>query len=299
MRNTKIAKSITIMLCIICVLIVVNACTRNRLVDDVIQTIKQYGESSNSTLTYDWIVYNNLDDNNVKIAITFQCDDGINEIETPNGEKIQGNGKDKVAIDYEITPNVEKRFKIKLMNNQNIEESFVATADDIQEKITEKVINEIKFGDLVIYDNKFFRVRELENKDNIELLSEYGMGAISFKGKKGWDSYISTLNSACAKLFDDQRILNVRSAKREDYATASSVWLANTAVIYERVDTYSLPRWIAYANDWNGRGFEYLASASPGPQMWDNGPYTHDICPVITVAKTSINAIGNNQWYIK
>ena len=74
-------------------------------------------------------VYDNSISGILKSLIIFYDDDGIEYVETPEGEKIYCNNKNEIAIDKKIEINKEYNYKIKV-TNKTIEEKTITLSDD-------------------------------------------------------------------------------------------------------------------------------------------------------------------------
>lgn len=77
------------------------------------------------------------DNNNV--LLSFENNNGINKIVYPNGFKLNVNGKNKIAIDYQVEKNKEYIFQVTDTNNNTTNEKFVVPSVRIE--ITKKNLN--------------------------------------------------------------------------------------------------------------------------------------------------------------
>lgn len=62
---------------------------------------------------FSYVVYDNQNENSIKILITLNSEKGIEYIECPNGNKIYGNSKTKILLDYSVKNDENYIFKVK------------------------------------------------------------------------------------------------------------------------------------------------------------------------------------------
>ena len=97
-----------------------------------LEIIESKGENKNSViLTYS--VYDNQDINNLKLKLKFYSEKGIKSIEKPNGEKIDGENKKEVIIDYVIGRDSNAKFKDILSDNSEVESDLTITENGINQ----------------------------------------------------------------------------------------------------------------------------------------------------------------------
>ena len=92
---------------------------------------------------FSYIIYDSKDINNIKVLVAVNSENGIEYVKKPNGNIVQGHGKNKVTIDYKMSQGNKYIFEIKEKGNEeiktkeiNIEEDFVNNSLSI-EKISE------------------------------------------------------------------------------------------------------------------------------------------------------------------
>lgn len=87
---------------------------------------------SNESLKIEYDLSKIIDENNIKILITFKSDNGINEIVFPNEENIiYGNGKNSIVIDYTAANGIDYNFKVTDVNGNELEKTINVTPYDI------------------------------------------------------------------------------------------------------------------------------------------------------------------------
>ena len=96
-----------------------------------ISNTKIQGEDTEPLFSY--VVYDNRDTTNIKVLINLNSETGIEYVEYPDGKKLYGNGKNKIAIDYLAEENIDNLFKIKEINKEEISEIVNINNDTTQE----------------------------------------------------------------------------------------------------------------------------------------------------------------------
>lgn len=123
----------------------------------------------NEPITYE--VYANNINENIQIFIKVNSDKGINTINCPNGNTIDANGKNDIAIDYEIEKDKEYIFEAKL-NDESISRKVIKVGDkDLEEIININVTPEdklqanldIAYNTADILTNKQYRIGNAKN----------------------------------------------------------------------------------------------------------------------------------------
>lgn len=74
--------------------------------------------------TFSYQIYNNNDNNNLKILLNIERENGIEYIKEPNGTIIYGYGKNKIALDYNYTLGNEDIFIIKEKDGEEAQEKL-------------------------------------------------------------------------------------------------------------------------------------------------------------------------------
>lgn len=82
---------------------------------------------------FSYMVYDNQDEQNLKVLITLNSENGIEYLEYPNGKVLYGNGKNTVSIDYVTNKNDSTVFKVK-EEGKNVKEERMVITDEIIEK---------------------------------------------------------------------------------------------------------------------------------------------------------------------
>ena len=89
------------------------------------------------------IVYDNQNEEEIKVLVKISSEDGIEYIEKPDGSQIQANGKQNVAIDYKVKKDEENIFKIKEIGKEIVDKSVCVTDQVIKEELGIDVLSEI------------------------------------------------------------------------------------------------------------------------------------------------------------
>ena len=86
---------------------------------------------SMSDVLISYTIVDNQDLENIKILISIKSDTGIEYIIKPDNTRIDINKKNKIALDYLIPIDVQKKFKIKLDGSDEIEKTIEVNTDMI------------------------------------------------------------------------------------------------------------------------------------------------------------------------
>lgn len=89
------------------------------------------GKSKNDNLL-SYTIYDNSNENKIKMLITIRNENGIEYVVYPNEEKLECNGKTVICIDYQARKDEENIFKIKAINGEEKEEKIYANHDSIK-----------------------------------------------------------------------------------------------------------------------------------------------------------------------
>lgn len=112
---------VLLILIFLIILMLFNLLNNNRIVNSIYtQFIKQLSETEESIISY--AVYDNQNNNNVRVLFTVSNIGGIEYIEKPDGTKISVNGKASVSFDNGVILNSPVVIKVKRMGNPEIEE---------------------------------------------------------------------------------------------------------------------------------------------------------------------------------
>ena len=162
-----------------------------------------------------------IETNKMQILITVIDEkNGIDKIEYPNGDILQCNGKNKIAIDYTIEIGMEYVFKIK-SNNGYVKEML------IYEK--EKLENVYEIGQYVKYEangySDWIIAGENENGE-IMIVSEGGTELYTLVGNDYNDAYVK-LDEYCNQNYVDERY----AIKAENFSLSKNVGKSGTTDI--------------------------------------------------------------------
>lgn len=301
----RFLKIIIIIIFLFIILAITNILSGNQIVNRVYdQIISRFSTDNQISNMISYKVYDNTDNNNIKILVIFNNDIGIRRIVEPNGKILECNGKKEVAIDYITTLEKEEIFQIKLLNNQEGECKIKTTPDEIYQKVQEKVKSDLKVGDLLEFDNIEFKIANLDN-GLLELGGNEPVGSVTLSGGDGYNNCESVLNTECENLFiNDQRVLSARSADMNDYIAGS---------IAQTVETTC---WLAtkeqrFAYQSYGLFIKTVSSvgASEATMIYSRYPfgdtsYSHtlSLLPIITIDESNlddISVVQDNKYFIK
>ena len=141
MKNLNLGKTkklIIILIILLFILFIIYAVKNTKIIKNILG-IDTKQESERTLPEFSYMVYDNRDEEKIKVLVTANSNNGLEYIEYPDGRIINGNGKSKIEIDYLVKKGENYTFKIK-ENNENIKEKKILVTD---EKIRELVNMEI------------------------------------------------------------------------------------------------------------------------------------------------------------
>lgn len=141
-KHIKIILLNFFMIVVIVILLIINS-NHLKKNDIVLRTEKENIENTDS-ISYD--IFANNKNENIQILVTVQSDKKINSVEYPNGEKLFLEGKDKVAIDYQVEKGVTYIFKAILGNGSEISKTIKIDDDELAKSIDIDVTPEREYG---------------------------------------------------------------------------------------------------------------------------------------------------------
>lgn len=174
LKENKTIRLIVLMIILIVLLVIagitISQLTGNELFNKI--RIKKYAETQ-ELLKYEIIDLNNTE---ASILVYINDENGIEYVETPDGNIINGNGKTQLAIDYKVDRDSEYSFKIKKKNSSLETRNISVTDEDIVSIINYATSNEYK-------DIKYSaNIKNMNNKkiifnvDGIEPIEEIKSG---------------------------------------------------------------------------------------------------------------------------
>ena len=173
MKKFKInkVKLINVIIIMLTILMMTYIAINSQIIKDIIGIkIKQENEEIKVLPLFSYVVYDNQDEENIKVLISINSENGIEYIEKPDGSKIFGNQKRKIKIDYIAKKEEENIFKIKELGKEKQEKRLYIDDATIEESTIE--IN-------IITDKIGYEVIELNNKielEGYEILYKIGLG---------------------------------------------------------------------------------------------------------------------------
>ncbi len=102
----------------------------------IISTVQnKQTEKLNKKELFSYIVYDNQDEKNIKTLVTINSENGIEYIECSDGDKIYGNNKNSITIDYKVKKNENNIFKIKEVEKETKEENIFVDDEYIEKNV--------------------------------------------------------------------------------------------------------------------------------------------------------------------
>ncbi len=122
------------------ILIIVTLClivNKNGFIGNIARNIKGELEEPEVAELFTYTMYDNQDEDKIKVLVKVQSEDGLDYIETPDNHKIQCNGKKAMALDYEVQKDEDYIFKVK-ESNKDVQEQNLRVDDTY---IHDKILN--------------------------------------------------------------------------------------------------------------------------------------------------------------
>lgn len=102
----------------------------------IISTVQnKQTEKLNKKELFSYIVYDNQDEKNIKTLVTINSENGIEYIECSDRDKIYGNNKNSITIDYKVKKNENNIFKIKEVEKETKEENIFVDDEYIEKNV--------------------------------------------------------------------------------------------------------------------------------------------------------------------
>ena len=175
--QTKKRKTIILAIVVLIVLVGLVTINNSRILNKVFDI--QINKETIPLLSY--IVYDNQDEQNIKGILTVSSEKEIEYIEYSNGQRIYGNGKNTISIDYITSKNSKYIFNIKEIGQNEKREEITITDQIIEETLKiEKISDNTGYKTIEISENmdlKGFKTYYKIGKDSTQWVE--GKGRIS------------------------------------------------------------------------------------------------------------------------
>ena len=169
---------------------------------------------------FSYVVYDNQNEHSIKILITLNSEKGIEYIECPNGNKIYGNSKTKILLDYSVKSDENYIFKVKEKE-----------LNEIQKEIN---VNNVSIGDTTLklnIDEDFdgYETLSINNKIELENYKTYYKIGKSENWIEGTSFSIVDYDVKQNNYINDDGTLTI-SVKTENTTTNNIVKLEDTII---------------------------------------------------------------------
>ena len=111
-------------------------CINSREIVNFTSTFNNARMTGNTDELLSYIVYDNQDSAKIKILVNINANDIIEYVVRPDGEIINGNGKQELFLDYTIEVDKDEIFKIKIVEKEEIEKTI-----NVSEELCNSYIN--------------------------------------------------------------------------------------------------------------------------------------------------------------
>ena len=216
-------------------LIVLNSISNNKLIESLSQITSRQNARNDLSDMVEWMVYDNMDSNNIKLLLTFRKDVGISQITKPDGSIINCGGKSEIGIDYITSLEKEENFVVELADGT----SGISKIKTTQNEILDKIQNRMTVDDFIVINDIKYKITDI-NENEITAACHTPFGSLKLVGMDGYENCVSYLDTACADLYTtESRVLSARSANLDDYnansvpqTCATAFWLATQHYYY-------------------------------------------------------------------
>ncbi len=110
---------------------------KNGFIGNIARNIRGELEEPEVAELFTYTMYDNQNEEKIKVLVKVQSEDGLDYIETPDNHKIQCNGKKVMALDYEVKKDKDYVFKVKESNKDVQEQNLRVDDEYIKSKILE------------------------------------------------------------------------------------------------------------------------------------------------------------------
>lgn len=198
MKKYKIAILIFILILVIGFIVLLNV-NNGYILNKILRIINNEDEVDDDLLSF--VVYDNQDENNIRMLADVNSDKGIEYIEEPNDNKLYCYGKNEVAFEYVMKKDDEGTFKIKEVNSEEVEEKVCMTDETIQQ---------VTVGIDVIKDQEGYKILQFDKKidtiDGFELYYKIGENG---EWKQGNKTFMVDYDVTQNELINDDNTITV------------------------------------------------------------------------------------------
>lgn len=127
-------KKIIFFIIVIIVVLILLVTQKNEIIKNIQRIAKRENETEIQEL-FSYIMYDNQDQNNIKVLIKINSYKGLEYIESPNGQIIECSGQKEIAMDYIVSKDQNYLFKVKQINEQEQVENLIVNDEYIENKI--------------------------------------------------------------------------------------------------------------------------------------------------------------------
>ena len=129
LKNKKIIIYAIVLIFIILVLAILN--NNFKIIEKITNgKLQNANEETAEPPLISYQVYDNSDESKIKILVTVNNSNGIEYVEYPDGTRIEANNKQQVSIDYNMAKDENYTFKIKTVDNENVQEHTACINDE-------------------------------------------------------------------------------------------------------------------------------------------------------------------------
>lgn len=124
--------------------------------------IKIKQENEREIPLFSYIVYDNQDEQNIKVLITVNSGNGLEYIEYPNGTIVNTYGKNTISVDYLATKDKKYTFGIKEIDTNKIEQEMIIDDDKLDTQLEIKKVTDVS-GYKIIEIDKYINIGDYGN----------------------------------------------------------------------------------------------------------------------------------------
>ncbi len=160
LKNCNKKKIIIVIFIILLIIVVISIFFGRNNIQKIIKN--NFLKSQTEILSYE--IYSNNIDENIQILAKVETEDGIRQIETPDGNIIYCNGKNVMYVDYNVKKDENYVFRTTKGNGEISEDTIEITDDDIDKIINVNVDTEKEIATEGTLNITYNTAKQLTNK---------------------------------------------------------------------------------------------------------------------------------------
>ena len=205
MKKYKILILIFIAISVIGFIVLLNV-NDGYILHRILRNINNENETEDDLFSF--VVYDNQDEDNIRMLANVKSDKGIEYIEEPNNNKLYCYGKNEVAFDYIMKKDDEGTFKIKEVNSEEIEKNV---------NMTDETIQQVTVGIDLTKNQEGYKILQFDKRiDTIDGFEVYYKIGENGEWKKGNKTSMVDYDVTQDELINDDNTITVYARVKKD-----------------------------------------------------------------------------------